>query len=383
MTNSNRLIAGLETSCDETSFSLIEVKTNPGATDSWRLLCHEVHTQSESHTPFGGVVPEIAARDHLAVLPDLVRNGFKKAGRTPSDLTDVAATAGPGLIGAVMVGYTYAQGLSQATGARLRAINHVDAHLAPAILCPQFDFRTEQGSWLPLVKPVYPRLSLTVSGGHCLLTEDHSPVQRRLLGTTLDDACGEAFDKVAKLLGLGYPGGPAIESLALRGDPTRFRFSLPLSTGPAGKHERPSNPLPFSFSGLKTSVLRAFEALEKQGQVRDIDRADLAAGFQSVAIAHLMERLSQALERSPAPVRQIAIAGGVAANNHFRAELKKRFSIPVQIAPLALCSDNATMIALQALLHSEDGDSQAPFARYPFSTLLWEFSAKSHQPGST
>lgn len=394
-----RYLAAIETSCDETSFSVLECDfSNLGEADATadlagstpatglpalalphrvRVLAHLVHSQGSLHEPFGGVVPEVAARDHLAHLPALAREGLRRAGLRAADCGAIAVTAGPGLIGAVMVGYLFAQGFAEANGIPCLAVNHVDAHLAPASLIPRFDPSQDCGTWLSLRKPAFPRLSLTVSGGHCLMAFWPEWGQQILLGTTLDDACGEAFDKVAKLLGLGYPGGPLLEAQARLGDTGRFAFPVPLSTGTARTRQHAVCPLPFSFSGLKTAALRATQACRaSQGeQLGQKDIADIAACFQDAATHHLCDRITKALELCAthpnlAPVAEIVVAGGVAANGAFRAKLAKATNVPLFFAPLSLCGDNATMIALQALLQANDGRHIMPFSRYDFAPTL-------------
>jgi N6-L-threonylcarbamoyladenine synthase len=392
-----RFLAAIETSCDETSFSVLEFSTdtksiwaNPNENDpatpsdsqpldvpcQIRVLSHLVHAQTELHSPFGGVVPEVAARDHLAKLPQLSAMGLAHAGIRAADLGAIAVTAGPGLIGAVMVGYLFAQGLAEAAEVPLIAVNHVDAHLAPATLLTSFNPATDCGKWLPIRDPLFPRISLTVSGGHCIISLWRSPSEQQILGTTLDDACGEAFDKVAKLLGLGYPGGPALESRAAQGNQKRFPFALPLAVGQARLRADSHSPFCFSFSGLKTAALRIVQGLEKTAPtISEQDINDVAAGFQDRALEHLCDRLQRALAwcEDPAqgvPIKELVVAGGVAANRVFRERLGSLVKVPVYFAPPALCGDNATMIGLQALLGGEDGRLIQPFSRYFSSAQL-------------
>lgn len=360
-----RHILGIETSCDETSVSVLTASWEPDADVTYGILpqgwpqqiavlAHLVHTQTSLHQPFGGVVPEVAARDHLAKLPQITAAALETSQLKVSDLTGIAVTVGPGLIGAVMVGCLFAQGLSEASGVPLWAINHVDAHLAPATLLESFDPQRDLGVWLPVRQARFPRISLTTSGGHCLLSLDTSPCERTFLGTTLDDACGEAFDKVAKMLGFPYPGGPHIERCAEQGNPQAHRFAQPL----AGR-----DGFDFSFSGLKTAVLRAAQS---RGEGVDLDkqtRADLAASFQSAALDHLIQRTAAALRAHPQAL-ELVVAGGVAANKRFRAGLASATSVPVHFAPVSLCGDNGTMIALQALLEQRPALGVAPHARY-------------------
>lgn len=302
------LILGLESSCDDTAAALV--------TGDRQVLAQAVVSQNDAHKPFGGVVPEIAARAHVQILPDLVRRVLREAGTDLDDVDAIAATAGPGLIGGVMVALSTAKGLALATGKPLIAVNHLEGHaLSPRLVDPDLDF---------------PYLLLLVSGGHCQILEVRAPGDYRRLATTIDDAAGEAFDKAAKLLGLGYPGGPAIEALAKEGDGTAVPLPRPL-VGSAEPH--------FSFAGLKSAVQRAVAA-------GDHDPADIAASFQQAVVDSLVDRTRLALERSDAPA--LVVAGGVAANSAIRSALRelaaangRKFSVP----PSWLCTDNAAMIA--------------------------------------
>lgn len=360
-----RHILGIETSCDETSVSVIAVAWDRAADvsrgplpEGWpqqiAVLAHLVHSQTSLHQPFGGVVPEVAARDHLARLPQIAADALAAAQLKASDLHGIAVTVGPGLIGAVMVGCLFAQGLSEASGVPLWAVNHVDAHLAPATLLGSFDPQHDLGLWLPVRQARFPRISLTTSGGHCLLSLDPSPCERTFLGTTLDDACGEAFDKVAKMLGFPYPGGPHIERCAAQGNPRAHRFAQPL----AGREG-----FDFSFSGLKTAVLRAVQTLGEGVSLDGQTRADLAASFQEAALEHLIQRTAAAVRSHPLAL-ELVVAGGVAANQRFRTGLLAVAPVPVHFAPVSLCGDNGTMIALQALFEQRPALGVHPHARY-------------------
>ena len=310
------LILGIETSCDETAVALVD-----GSGTVW---AHALHSQTSDHALYGGVVPEIAARAHIEHLDGLVKAALDEAGACFADLDGIAATAGPGLIGGVMVGLVTAKALSLATAKPLLAINHLEAHALSARLVSDLAF---------------PYLLLLVSGGHCqMLSVDGVGAYRRL-GTTIDDAVGEAFDKTAKLLGLGYPGGPAVERLALRGDPARFALPRPF-VGQAALH--------FSFSGLKSAVRRQAEAVHAAtGTLTDRDKADLCAGFQAAVADCLADRVARALDQGPGDA-PLVVAGGVAANQAVRARLGqvadragRRFLAP----PLWLCTDNGAMVA--------------------------------------
>ncbi len=302
------LILGLESSCDDSAAALV--------TSDREILAQAVVAQNDAHRPFGGVVPEIAARAHVEILPALIRRVLDEAGKSVRDLDAVAATAGPGLIGGVMVALLAGKGLALATGKPLIAVNHLEGHaLSPRLVEPDLGF---------------PYLLLLVSGGHCQLLEVRGVGDYRRLATTIDDAAGEAFDKAAKLLDLGYPGGPAIESLAAEGDPAAVPLPRPL-LGSAEPH--------FSFAGLKSAVQRAVTA----GSHRP---ADIAASFQQAVIDCLVDRTRLALAGSDAPT--LVVAGGVAANRPIRealarlaSEQQRRFSVP----PAWLCTDNAAMIA--------------------------------------
>ncbi len=302
------LILGLESSCDDSAAALV--------TSDRRILAHAVVGQNSAHQPFGGVVPEIAARAHVEVLPGLIEQVLAEGGVRPDQLDAVAATAGPGLIGGVMVGLLAGKGLALAAGKPLIAINHLEGHaLSPRLTDPDLAF---------------PYLLLLASGGHCQLLEVRGVGDYRRLATTIDDAAGEAFDKAAKLLGLPYPGGPAIEALAKAGDPSAVPLPRPL-VGSGEPH--------FSFAGLKSAVQRAVGAGTHEA-------ADIAASFQQAVVDCLVDRTRLALERSDA--RTLVVAGGVAANGAVREALQglaqahgRSFTSP----PAWLCTDNAAMIA--------------------------------------
>ncbi len=303
------LILGIESSCDETAAALV--------TDDRKILAHRLASQEAAHRPYGGVVPEIAARAHVDAVMPLVEAALADAGASLGDVDAVAATAGPGLIGGVMVGLVSAKALAMAAGKSLIAVNHLEGHaLSPRLADAALHF---------------PYLLLLVSGGHCqiLMVEGVGRYQR--LATTIDDALGEAFDKTAKILGLGYPGGPAVEALALTGDPKAVPLPRPL-IGSAEPH--------FSFAGLKSAVMRA----KMTGSHTD---ADIAASFQQAAIDCLVDRLSRVLAQQSGATA-LVVAGGVAANQAVRARLEAlaaRHHLPFVAPPLWLCTDNAAMIA--------------------------------------
>ncbi|KTR82853.1 protein kinase [Novosphingobium barchaimii] len=302
-------VLGIESSCDETAAALV--------TDGRVILAQRITSQDEAHRPYGGVVPEIAARAHAERLTPLIEATLADAGMTLADVDAIAATAGPGLIGGVMVGLVTAKALAMAGDKPLIAINHLEGHaLSPRLADESLGF---------------PYLLLLVSGGHCQLLLVEGVGRYRRLGTTIDDALGEAFDKTAKLLGLGYPGGPAVERLAREGHAKRVPLPRPL-LGSAEPH--------FSFAGLKSAVMRA----KVSGQHDD---ADIAAAFQQAAIDCLIDRSRRALQGA-GPVSALVVAGGVAANQAIRSALEAlaaEHGLPFVAPPLGLCTDNAAMIA--------------------------------------
>ena len=302
------LILGLESSCDDSAVALV--------TRDRQILAQAVVGQNAAHQPYGGVVPEIAARAHVEILPELIGKVLSEAKVSVHDVDAIAATAGPGLIGGVMVALLAGKGLALAAGKPLIAVNHLEGHaLSPRLVDPDLGF---------------PYLLLLVSGGHCQLLEVRGVGDYCRLATTIDDAAGEAFDKAAKLLDLGYPGGPAIEALAKNGDAKAVPLPRPL-VGSTEPH--------FSFAGLKSAVQRAVVS----GNYRP---EDIAASFQQAVVDCLVDRTARALDRSDAPA--LVVAGGVAANQAIRSALSRlaqsrarRFSVP----PGWLCTDNAAMIA--------------------------------------
>ena len=300
------MILGLETSCDETAAAVITV--------DGEILSNVVASQSELHARFGGVVPEVASRRHLELVSPVVREALGRAGAGLGDIEYVGVTRGPGLIGALLVGLAAAKGIAWGAGLPLVPVDHLHGHVASLYLRPH------------PVEP--PFLCLLASGGHTLLLDVQDRAGSRVVGTTLDDAAGEAFDKGARLLGLGYPGGAAIDRLAREGDAEAFAF--PVARVPD---------LDFSFSGLKTALLYAVRDLG-QAELEE-RRADLAASYQRAIVRALAGRTLEAAEKLGA--ERIAIVGGVAANSELRASLPDAAA-----APLELCTDNAAMIASAA-----------------------------------
>jgi N6-L-threonylcarbamoyladenine synthase len=304
------VILGLETSCDETAAALVSAE---GA-----IRANVVSSQADLHARFGGVVPEIASRRHLELVVPVVREALSEAGATLADVDRIAVTQGPGLIGALLVGVSAAKALAWARRVSLVPVDHLQGHVASLYLEPD-----------PLEPPF---LCLLASGGHTLLLDVRERGSSTVLGTTLDDAAGEAFDKGARLLGLGYPGGAAIDRLAREGDPDAYSFPVARVPG-----------LDFSFSGLKTALLYAVRDLSEEELERR--RADLAASYQRAIVRALTGRIEHALGSGSnvTPASLIAVVGGVAANSELRAALPDAV-----FAPLGLCTDNAAMIASAA-----------------------------------
>lgn len=311
-------VLGLETSCDETAASVVRLTPDGAAT----VLSSVVHSQIDDHAAFGGVVPEIAARSHVEMIDGVARRAMAEAGLDYGQLDGVAATAGPGLVGGVMVGLSYGKAVALARDLPLVAVNHLEGHAVSA----------------RLGQPVaYPFLLLLVSGGHCQLLEVRGVGDMTRLGTTIDDAAGEAFDKIAKALGLGYPGGPALEKLAATGDGARFDLPRAL----LGRKD-----CDFSFSGLKTAASRLAVTCETEQ-----DKADLADAVQTAIARQLGERSDRALKEYAGhnSNRLFVVAGGVAANRTVRATLESvatKNGFAFLAPPMAYCTDNAAMIAL-------------------------------------
>src|SRR5690348_12603116 len=334
-------ILGIESSCDETAAAVVA--------DGEIVLSSVVASQLSTHGKYGGVVPELASREHLRAIVPVVREALQQSHARMADLAAIAVTVGPGLVGSLLVGLTYAKSLSFASGIPLIAVNHVEGHIHAVIL-------ESQSAGTPIE---FPALALVVSGGHTHLFEVREGFQYRLLGKTRDDAAGEAFDKVAKLLGFSYPGGPVIDRLAARGDPEAVRFTFARMKG---------NPLDFSFSGLKTAVLRWVQAREMETEIaarRNLLRQlpnptdaewmavtpqatlDLLASFQHAVITELLRRAAASAGQIEA--RSLIISGGVACNAGLRAAARQAtLPCPVHFPSPALSTDNAAMIAAAA-----------------------------------
>lgn len=351
-----RPILGIESSCDETATAVLD--------GEGRVLAEDVHSQLADHSPFGGVVPEIAARAHLAVLPAQIRRTMERAGVALGDLGGVVASAGPGLIGGLIVGSQVAKGIALANRLPYVAVNHLEAHALTARL----------PGLVPDGAP-FPYLLLLVSGGHCQCVAVEGVGRYVRLGGTIDDAAGEAFDKVAKLLGLGWPGGPALEKLAASGDPTRHDFPRPMLRRPG---------CDFSFSGLKTAVAREV-AKFPPGALPRPDAAAIAASFQAAVAEVIADRAGHAMammrERDPA-ARLLVVAGGVAANGAIRTALTQEAGargFTMVAPPIRLCTDNAVMVAWAGLerlrLGWVDDLGFAPRPRWPLDTPGMDRSA--------
>lgn len=328
-------VLGLETSCDETGVAVYDTEIG--------LLAQALHSQVDLHAAYGGVVPEIASRDHIRILLPLIQQLTREAAIERADA--IAYTAGPGLVGALMVGSGLANGLGLAWQCPVIAVHHMEGHLLAPMLEPD--------------APRYPFLALLVSGGHTMLVSVAGIGDYTVLGTTLDDAVGEAFDKTAKLLGLGYPGGPALARLAERGDATAFALPRPMLNRPG---------LDFSFSGLKTAVMLRVREAEAAGQLH---RADLAASFQQAAVDTLVGRTLQAARQTGA--ERVVVAGGVGANRMLREQLAERFHGRVFYPRPEFCTDNGAMIAIAGALRLADAappEEIRVVARWPLDSLM-------------
>jgi N6-L-threonylcarbamoyladenine synthase len=322
------IVLGIETSCDETGVAVYDT-TKPGAEG---LRAQALYSQVALHAQYGGVVPELASRDHVRKLLPLIREALAQAGLGVGDLGGVAYTAGPGLVGALLVGASVGRALAWALDVPAIAVHHMEGHLLAPLL--------EEDP------PEPPFVALLVSGGHSLLVEVSAIGQYTILGDTLDDAAGEAFDKTAKLMGLPYPGGPALAKLAEQGRPGVFRFSRPMTDRPG---------LDFSFSGLKTQVLLAWQKSDQSEQTR----ADVARAFEEAIVDTLIIKCRRALQATGA--RRLVIAGGVGANRRLRAELAaagEHDGFRVYFPRLAFCTDNGAMIALAGAIRLASGQHQ-------------------------
>lgn len=331
------LVLGIETSCDETGVALYHAERG--------LLADALYSQVELHAVYGGVVPELASRDHVRKLIPLTEEVLARAERRLDELDGIAYTAGPGLLGALLVGASFARSLAWSLGVPAIAVHHMEAHL----LAPLMGER----------RPPVPFVALLVSGGHTQLVRVNGLGDYELLGESVDDAAGEAFDKAAKMLGLGYPGGPELARCAEAGDPERFRFPRPMTDRPG---------LDFSFSGLKTFTLNTVAAHQPLSAQ---DRADIARAFEEAVVDTLVIKCRRAIEQTGVP--HLVVAGGVSANTRLRERLERRLDAHVYYAPPRLCTDNGAMIAYagcQRLLAGESaGLAIDTRARWPLTEL--------------
>jgi N6-L-threonylcarbamoyladenine synthase len=355
------LVLGIETSCDETGLALYDGTAG--------LLGHVLHSQTDLHARFGGVVPELASRDHLQRLLPLLETLLERTGRTRAELGGVAYTAGPGLVGALLVGATFGRTLAFALGVPAVEVHHMEAHLLAPLLGAE--------------PPAFPFVALLVSGGHTQLMAVEGVGRYRLLGESVDDAAGEAFDKTAKLLGLGYPGGPAIAQLAEGGNAARFRLPRPMLDRPG---------CDFSFSGLKTAVLHQLNALRAAAApdtpLPERDLADLAASFQQAVVDTLVAKCLRALDATGHT--RLVIAGGVSANRCLRAHLGHALAArgaSLACPPFDLCTDNGAMIAFAGWQRLRAGE-HAPLAiraqpRWDMQSLPAIADARANAPANT
>ena len=338
------LILGIESSCDETGIALYSTDVGGG------LLSHALHSQILMHREYGGVVPELASRDHIRRAVPLLRKVMADSGRTLNELNAIAYTQGPGLAGALLVGAAFAEGLASSLGIPTVPLHHLEGHLLSPLLSRR--------------PPKFPFVALLVSGGHSQLMCVTGVGHYQLLGETLDDAAGEAFDKTAKLLGLPYPGGPVLAELAEQGQPDAIKFPRPMLH---------SGDLDFSFSGLKTAVLTKVREI---GKLDDQQRADIARGFQDAIVEVLIKKSMRAVKESG--LKQLVVAGGVGANRELRRQLgvlADKARIAVFYPEFEFCTDNGAMIALAGALRFQAGMSIKPagaFAvrpRWPLADL--------------
>lgn len=330
------IVLGIESSCDETGVAIYSGEKG--------LLAHQLYSQIKLHAQYGGVVPELASRDHIRKLPLLVNAALKEAGVDFSDLEGIAFTRGPGLIGALMVGATYSEGLALALDIPILGVNHMEAHLMAVML--------------EVDKPSYPFVTLLVSGGHTQLVLVKAFGDYELLGESLDDAVGEAFDKTAKIMGLPYPGGPELAKLAENGDPERYAFPRPMLNRPG---------LEFSFSGIKTKALLTIES------ATEADYPDIAASFQAALIDTLIQKSLRALKQTGAAA--LVVSGGVGANQYLRSELRRLSELgrfKVYFPRSEFCTDNGAMVAYlghERLSRGEKSEQIQLVARWPIDQV--------------
>ena len=349
------LCLGIESSCDETSAAIVDSNKN--------ILSHIIYSQIPEHQKYGGVVPELAARAHILAIDEVINLALSRACKTLADIDVIAATAGPGLIGGVLVGWMAATGMAQATGKPLVAVNHLEGHALVPRLCATTADDTRAN-----VDVEFPYLLMLASGGHCQILLVRGVGQYELIGQTLDDSAGEAFDKVAKMLGLGYPGGPIVDAHAKLGDPRAFDFPRPLCDKPG---------CDFSFSGIKTAARAMLARYNPPYSDEFIN--DFCASFQASVVDCIINRLNNAMKtdavRACAP-KTLVVAGGVAKNSAIRAameELARRHNMIFAAPPMNLCTDNGAMIAWAGIENYRVGkivhEPIAPRPRWPLTEL--------------
>lgn len=321
-------ILGIETSCDETGVAIYD-------TNKKRLIANQLHSQIDLHQHYGGVIPELASRDHIAKLPRLLQAALSEANIALSELDGVAYTAKPGLIGALMVGASFAKSLAFSQNIKSIAIHHLEGHLLAPMLDSEIDID-------------YPYIALLVSGGHTQFILVSAFGQYQLLGQTIDDAAGEAFDKTAKLLGLAYPGGPALAKLAQQGRNGVYHFTRPMVNRPG---------LEMSFSGLKTAVMQAWQQADQHCQQT---KADIACAFEQALVDTLLIKAKRALKQTS--VNCLVVAGGVSANVYLRQQFAKKLSAKIIYPPLSYCTDNGAMIALAGAYRIANGDQDSDWS---------------------
>lgn len=349
------LCLGIESSCDETSAALVDSNRN--------VLAHIIYSQIPEHQKYGGVVPELAARAHILAIDAVIKQTLDKVGKTIDDVDVVAATAGPGLIGGVLVGWMAATGIAQSTGKPLIAVNHLEGHALVPRLCA-----TRADGAGASMSVEFPYLLMLASGGHCQILLVRGVGQYELIGQTLDDSAGEAYDKVAKMLGLGYPGGPIVDARAQSGNPRAFDFPRPLCDKPG---------CDFSFSGIKTAARTFLSRAELP--LTDVYINDFCASFQAAVVDCIVNRLNNAMVdarvRAASP-KTLVVAGGVAKNSAIRAAMEKlanKNNMVFAAPPMNLCTDNGAMIAWAGLENYRVGrivqEPIAPRPRWPLTEL--------------
>ena len=350
------LCLGIESSCDETSAAIIDSDRN--------ILSHIIYSQIPEHQKYGGVVPELAARAHILAIDEVIKLTLERAGKTINDIDVIAATAGPGLIGGVLVGWMAATGIASATNKPLVAVNHLEGHA----LVPRLKSTSASDS-ATNIDVEFPYLLMLASGGHCQILLVHNVGKYELIGQTLDDSAGEAFDKIAKMLGLGYPGGPIVDKRAQMGDKKRFHFPRPLCDKPG---------CDFSFSGIKTAARTLLDKTNESERDEQFIN-DFCASFQSAVVDCITNRLSNALRDErviKAQPKTMVVAGGVAKNSAIRDAMEKlanKNSMLFAAPPMSLCTDNGAMIAWAGLENYKVGnivhEPIAPRPRWPLTEL--------------